>query len=101
MKKTEYRLKKDEIIRLRILKHEIKKSFLKSVQTNKQIKPSIRYGATYKIQYLNSKIGSKKNFCLFTGKAGSVYRHFNQSRHMININAKLGALPNVSINIKK
>ena len=101
MNKKEYRIQKDEINRIKFLKKEIKNRILKSIAFNFKTTPYKRIYAIYLYSKTNVFSSRNKNYCLSTGKAGSVFRAFSRSRHQVNLLAKQGRLTNVKSNNTK
>lgn len=98
MDKKKIRLSRDEIRRIIFLKKELKRLLLKSIIKNQQISPKIRGFALYKLQSENIFFSRQKNFCILTGKSGSVLKLTNTSRQMLNKLAQEGALINIKTN---
>jgi ribosomal protein S14 len=98
MDRKKIRLSRDEIRRIMFLKKELKRLLLKSILKNQQISPKIRGFALYKLQSENVFYSRQKNFCVLTGKSGSVLKLTNTSRQMLNKLAQEGSLINIKTN---
>lgn len=98
MDRKTIRLSRDEIRRTMFLKKELKRILLKSIITNQQTSPKVRAFALYKLQVENVFYSRQKNFCILTGKSGSVVKLTNTSRQMLNKMAQTGSLTNIKTN---
>jgi ribosomal protein S14 len=98
MERKQIRLSRDEIRRVMFLKKELKRMILKSILKNQQLSPKIRGFALYKLQTENVYYSRQKNFCILTGKSGSVLKLTNTSRQMLNKLAQEGSVINVKTN---
>lgn len=83
-----------------IVKFEIKKIILKSIQSNKKIKPIVRAFASYKLSQMlhQSSISKQKSVCLRTGRFRGVYKTFSLSRHQMKKLFINNSLQNIQIN---
>lgn len=93
-------INKDKIKRKEYLKNEIKKTILKSIIQNLNIKPNIRSLALKKLsQFKNISYISKQNnnICLKTGRYKGVLRLTNLSRHYMKQLSLFGGLQNIKI----
>lgn len=82
------------------VKFEIKKIILKSILSNKNVKPIIRAYANYKLSLMLSKssISRQNNVCLKTGRFKSVYKIANLSRHQMKKLFINNNLQNIQVN---
>jgi len=93
-------IKKEKIKKKIFIKYEIKRIILKSIISNKNVKPIIRANATYKLsKFINiSTIAKQKNnICLKTGRIGGVYKLTNFSRHYMKKLFDKNDLQNIKI----
>jgi len=82
------------------VKFEIKKIILKSILSNKNVKPIIRAYANYKLSLMlnKSSISKLNNICLKTGRHKGVYKMSNLSRHQMKKLFINNNLQNIQIN---
>ena len=82
------------------IKLEIKKIILKSIRSNKNVKPIVRAFAAYKLSQMlhQSSISKQKSVCLKTGRFRGVYKMSNLSRHQMKKLFINNSLQNVQIN---
>ena len=90
-------IKKNIIKKKKFLKNELKKTILKSIIQNKNLKPIIRANASYKLsrlKYIYSISKQNNNICLYSGKIKSVFNKFKMSRHFIKKFCSTNSLQN-------
>lgn len=83
-----------------IIKFEIKKIILKSIRSNKNVKPIVRAFASYKLSQMlhQASISKRKSVCLKTGRFRGVYTLSDLSRHSMKKLFIQNNLQNVQIN---
>jgi len=99
MDRTKRNISKDQIGRLKFLKHEYKKIILKSIIQNKNIAPLTRiYAQTRLVRYTRKSVISRQiNVCLMYGRTKGTYKLFHLCRHAMLKLATTGALQNTKI----
>lgn len=82
------------------VKFEIKKIILKSILSNKNVKPITRAYANYKLSLILNRtaISKRNNVCLKTGRFKGVYKLSNLSRHQMKKLFINNNLQNIQIN---
>lgn len=82
------------------VKFEIKKIILKSILSNKNVKPITRAYANYKLSLIlnKSSIAKQKSVCLKTGRFRGIYKLSDLSRHQMKKLFICNNLQNIQIN---
>jgi ribosomal protein S14 len=84
MERKNIRIRRDETLRIKFLKNELKLVILKSITRTSELPELVRFYAFTKIQKKYAFVSRWKNFCLLTGRARGNTKMFNVSRHMLN-----------------
>lgn len=92
-------MKKDLIKRKFFLKNELKYIILKSIISNKNVKPIVRGFCVFKLNSFKkiSRISNQNNPCLLTGRIGGVYKLTQISRHSMVKFSTHGLMTNLRI----
>lgn len=90
LERKNIRLRRDETVRVQLLKKEYNRLILMSVKSNRMLCPITRFYASYKIAKTRFFVSKLKNICLTTGRARGTTKTFNISRHVLNKQSQQG-----------